>query len=61
MRLHVCSQITLVGKPLAARGTLERFLPRVGPDVPLQQPGAGEGLPAVAALTAPRVVSHVHR
>ena len=42
VRLHVRSQVALIGEGFVAEVACEGFLPGVGPDVPLQQPGPGE-------------------
>ena len=42
VRLHVRSQVALVSEGFVAEVACEGFLPGVGPDVPLQQPGPGE-------------------
>ena len=40
--LHMGSQVALVGKTFVTLCASVGFLPGVGPDVPLQQPGPGE-------------------
>ena len=42
VRLHMCSQVALVSEGFVAEVACEGFLPGVGPDVSLQQPGPGE-------------------
>ena len=58
--LDVSPQVALVRKTLAALVTVVRLLSRVGPDVALEQPGAGEGLATEGALAARGVGPHVH-
>ena len=58
--LHVGPQVALVRKTLAALSTAEWLLSGVSPDVPLQQPGPGEGLATEGALAARGVGPHVH-
>ena len=58
--LDVGSQVALVCERLAALVALERLLTSVGPDVTLEQPGAGEGLAAHVTLARQRVGADVH-
>ena len=58
--LDVGPQVALVRKTLAALVTVVRLLSCVGPDVALEQPGAGEGLATEGALAARGVGPHVH-
>lgn len=58
--LEMGSQVGAVSKGAAAVGAGEGLLAGVGPDVALQQPGPGEGLPAGATHAGQRVASDVH-
>jgi len=53
-------QVAFVSKGLVTKVASERLLSCVGPDVALEQPGAGEGLATEGALAARGVGPHVH-
>lgn len=54
------AQVGAVSKGAAAVCALEGLLTRVGADVSLEQPGAGEGLATQLALTGQGVCADVH-
>ena len=58
--LEVGSEVGLVSEGALALGTGEGFLPRVRPEVTLEQPGPGEGLAALLALAGQGVGPDVH-
>ena len=60
VRLDVGAEVGLVSKGALALGTGEGFLPRVRPEVTLEQPGPGEGLAALLALAGQGVGPDVH-
>ena len=53
-------QVGLVSEGAGALSAGERFLPGVGAEMSLEQPGPGEGLPAVLALAGQSVGPDVH-
>ena len=53
-------QVGPVSKTLAAVSTPKRLVPSVRPQVTLQQPGSGEGLPTDVALVVEVVGEDVH-
>lgn len=60
VRLHVRAQVGAVSKRLATVRTAVGFLPRVGAEVTLQQPGPGEQLAANPARMRQLVRQQVH-
>lgn len=58
--LQVRSQVGAVGEGSVTVRTGEGTLTGVGPNVPPQQPGSGEGLAACGADTGQRVRADVH-
>lgn len=54
------SEVRSVGECAPTVITLERFLPRVSPQVPLEQPRSRKGLSAQFAATWQRVSAYVH-
>lgn len=54
------AQVRLVGKRLSTLGAFKGLLPRVGPDVSLEQPRATEPFPAVWTSAALIVRAHMH-
>ena len=58
--LEVGAEVGLVSEGALALGTGEGFLPRVRPEVTLEQPGPGEGLAALLALAGQGVGPDVH-